>query len=309
MSRSPFLVASGFAIFLVACGLPPPDPIRTDPSRTIVGVGTAEDPIRLSDEEQVKLDRIVDGGISNGLLAHSGIAVQATAPLMGSGFVELGGTLSLSCPTCLAGTGVIGQIAKFSGTSVLGSSVISENAGNIGIGIGNSAPIGKLEIADGTGHVLVNGNNIEFLTRDLSRNFRWIFADGPGQGDPSTLQLQYDPLPGRTDTAATFKHLKRDASTSTYLGVGTANPSEAVDVAGNVRVQRTGSTAAEGSVILATRPGVEGVFGRGPCNKSNFGAITYDEPGGNKGYFYGCRWNGADGNGNRLYEWVQLNLQ
>lgn len=78
---------------------------------------------------------IEDGGVTNGLLANSGISISAMMPLVASNQVALGGTLSLSCPSCLAGMGTVGAIPKFTSAAGLGASGITEDVnGNVGIG-------------------------------------------------------------------------------------------------------------------------------------------------------------------------------
>ena len=47
---------------------------------------------------------VVAAGVTNAMLVNASITVGTTAPVAGGGNVSLGGSLTLSCPTCLTGT-------------------------------------------------------------------------------------------------------------------------------------------------------------------------------------------------------------
>lgn len=123
------------AILIMLTGCQGPGPVEGLTSDGgITGTGRPDDPIR-----------ITQGGVTNGQLANSGLTVAAMAPLVASNRVELGGTLMLSCPTCVMGMGTAGAIAMFTGENVIGSSGIFQDMSG-SIGIGTMTPVNALHV-------------------------------------------------------------------------------------------------------------------------------------------------------------------
>ncbi|MFS8130755.1 MAG: hypothetical protein ACMG57_02130 [Candidatus Dojkabacteria bacterium] len=91
-------------------------------------------------------------GITNAQLANSSITINTAGPLGGGGSVALGGTLNLTCTTCLSSGGNLFTAIASSGTdSVIthggtitftqgtGITTVNDGAGSITIGLGNTA--------------------------------------------------------------------------------------------------------------------------------------------------------------------------
>ncbi|MEP7103575.1 MAG: hypothetical protein ABI721_02620 [Candidatus Dojkabacteria bacterium] len=86
-------------------------------------------------------------GITNGQLANSALTVNTTGPLSGGGAVSLGGTLTLSCPSCSTSGGSLFTVIAGSGAN----SSISQG-GNLTLAQGT----GVTTVNNGTGTITVN---------------------------------------------------------------------------------------------------------------------------------------------------------
>ncbi len=146
-------------------------------------------------------------------------------------------------------TGTIGQIAKFTSTTDVGNSVISEVAGNIGIGTTPSSGI-KLEVNGttlispaGTAGVIQFGNPAsETGMSILGSNRADVRFDG------STLKLVAGPLGGPPPAERGMV-----INTLGNIGMGTNNPESKLDVFGTTLLRPGGS----GGVIQFGNPASE----------------------------------------------------
>jgi hypothetical protein len=132
----------------------------------------------------------------------------------------------------ITGSGTANKIAKFSGTSAVADSIITESSGNIGIGA--TSPSAKLEIK-GTGTT----NTLAFKTTDASSNETFYIKDGGAAG------VRYFPFKigvpsGTTNVTNSRFQIATTAGDFIVLndgktGIGTTSPSEKLEVIGNVR--------------------------------------------------------------------------
>jgi hypothetical protein len=146
-------------------------------------------------------------------------------------------------------TGTIGQIAKFTSTTDVGNSVISEVAGNIGIGTAPSSGI-KLEVngttlitPGGTGGAIQFGNPASETGMSIVGSNR---ADV--RFDGSTLKLVAGPVGGPPPAERGIV-----INTLGNVGMGTANPESKLDVFGTTLLRPGGS----GGVIQFGNPASE----------------------------------------------------
>ncbi len=150
----------------------------------IVGAGTliGNRKVRIYDH----LD--VDGTLTIGTICSSGKVLTTTSS----------GVLSCVDSGSVGGSGTVNTIAKFTGTSIIGDSVITESGGNVGIGTTSLDPTAKLDVVGKlktTGFQLTTGAvNGKVLTSDAAGIGTW-------QSLPASVEL--DTLQTVTDRGAT----------------------------------------------------------------------------------------------------------
>jgi hypothetical protein len=163
-------------------------------------------------------------------------------------------------------TGTIGQIAKFTSTTDVGNSVISEVGGNVGIGTAPSSGI-KLEVNGttlispaGTTGVIQFGNPAsETGISILGSNRADVRFDG------STLKLVAGPLGGPPPAERGMV-----INTLGNIGMGTVNPESKLDVFGTTLLRPGGS----GGIIQFGNPASE--TGMSIVGASNRADVRFD---------------------------------
>lgn len=196
-------------------------------------------------------------GITNANLANSSVTVNTTGPLSGGTTVSLGGSINLSCPTCLASGGTLFTLAATSGmdssitqgsTLILsaGSNLTTTNNGSGGITVATTATPTFTTINGLT--ITNNGTNTLSIAagKTLSANNSLIFSGIDG----TTLTFQgTDTYVGRA-TTDTFTNKTLAASSNTISGLTNTNLSGSAGI--------TNANLANSSLTITTSTGISG---------------------------------------------------
>jgi hypothetical protein len=146
--------------------------------------------------------------LSTGYKIPSGLSTQY---LMADGSVTTGGA-------GISGSGTSGRIPKFTGTTSIGDSLISDNGTGIGIGTANATSLLNLQ------HAIAP--QIDFHTGAIKR------ADIRA----SSGSLFLNSLTGNDIQLQTDGATKLTIASSGNVGIGTSSPSAKLEVAGNVKI-------------------------------------------------------------------------
>jgi len=134
------------------------------------------------------------------------------------------------------GSGTAGSLAKFTSATVVGDSALFESGGNLGIG--TTTPSAALEVA---GNVYINGEQKGFIV-DAANLRRVGFMKYSGletsfiHNQDVTLRFGRVGVSDITTATAADFDLEMVISKIGNVGIGTATPSAALEVAGNVYI-------------------------------------------------------------------------
>ncbi len=141
----------------------------------------------------------------------------------------------------LASLGTTGRIAKFVSASDLGDSVLFESSGNVGIG--TTTPSRLLEIRkDQNASTYLQLTNAAD-TADLSRS-RLALVAGSVTQEMQSIAMDggyFGTTSNHPFRIYTNKNTRMTVDTSGRVGIGTMNPTQRLEVAGNVKVTGTGN--------------------------------------------------------------------
>ena len=210
----------------------------------------------------------------------------------------------------ITGDGTSGTIAKFTGASTIGDSVITENANKIGIST-TGAPTAKLHINGGqpatsanTGANATNllqtsggkGGNTTGSGKTAGKGASISLLAGNGgnavsgskNGNGGSITLQ----PGSAGTGGTIAGATGNvllAPMDGNVGIGTDNPGHTLEIVGTLRVEKNSgldtlrSTNPTGFAVVGATSGGTGVYG----TSFDGTAVRGDSESGYAGYFAG----------------------
>ncbi len=193
-------------------------------------------------------------GITNANLQNSSLTVSTSGPLSGGGLVALGGSLSLSCPTCLtsggtlfglkASTGSDSSIAQ-GGTVTLtaGTNMTTNNNGTGGVTFATSATPAFTTINGLT--ITNNGTNTLSLAAGKTFTVNNSFSLSGTDSTAFTLPNASDTLVGLT-SSGTLTNKIIAAGSNTISGLTNANLSGTAGIT-NANLQNSGLTVAGNS--------------------------------------------------------------